>query len=126
MTDSKIILAIDDSTAVHAFIERCFKGTTFKVIHALGSDDGLRKFNDNKNQVALVLLDWEMPGRTGPETLPLLKEIDAHVPIVMVTTKNSPDDIAQMFNAGAAEYIMKPFTPEILVDKVSQLLGLGA
>ncbi len=125
MSDAKLVLAIDDSTSVHAFIDRCFKGTDIRVVHALNSDDGLKKFVQNQGQIDLVLLDWEMPGRTGPETLPMLKEIDAKVPVVMVTTKNDPQDILKMLESGAAEYIMKPFTPEILVDKVKQLLGCG-
>mgnify|MGYP003348261189 FL=1 len=71
----------------------------------------------------LILLDWEMPELNGPETLQELLNLGVKTPVVMMTTKNDPSDIQKMIELGAAEYLMKPFTIDILFDKIEMASG---
>jgi CheY-like chemotaxis protein len=112
------ILSIDDSKAVHAFITRSLPSTEYNVIHAFTAEEGLKLTETHADTLTLILLDWEMPGMSGPELLPLLKTKFPKIPVVMLTSKNTPEDIEQMILAGAQEYIMKPFTPDILMQKI--------
>lgn len=73
----------------------------------------------------LILLDWNMPEMTGPEFLEYnLKEKITTIPVVMMTTENKPDYIRRALELGASEYIMKPFTGDILFNKINLVLGL--
>jgi DNA-binding response OmpR family regulator len=71
----------------------------------------------------LVLLDWEMPVMNGPETLVEICRRHPGLPIVMMTSRNAPEEIFKMMTSGASEYIMKPFTADILAEKVERILG---
>lgn len=72
----------------------------------------------------LVLVDWNMPGMNGPEMVRLLRrEGFASLRIMMVTTEGDAGAIEQALNAGADEYLMKPFDDEALADKLA-LMGV--
>ncbi|MEZ4743403.1 MAG: response regulator [Bdellovibrionota bacterium] len=73
------------------------------------------------NDFDLVLLDWEMPNLNGIDTLKLIREFNTDIAIIMVTTKNDPNLIAEAFEYGADEYVMKPFTKEILLKRFQPL-----
>jgi len=115
------ILSIDDSKSVHAFINVCLEGTDHSIEHAYNGEDGLKILKENPRRFDLVLLDWEMPGLTGPEVLVELMKLPIKFPVVMVTTKNNMEDISRVLGIGAREYIMKPFTREILLEKIESL-----
>ena len=118
----KHILTIDDSKTIHAFLDRCFENTSYKLSHALTASEGLDFIKRDGESVSLILLDWEMPVMTGPELMIKFNELQIKIPVVMLTSKNKPEDITQMLSVGVAEYIMKPFTPEIVLDKIQAVL----
>jgi len=79
-----------------------------------------------KNKVDLVITDWNMPEMDG---LTFVKAIRAkpeykELPILMVTTEAAKEDILTALRSGVNNYIVKPFTPETLQEKVFKLLGL--
>lgn len=115
------VLAVDDSKAVHAFMKNLFEGTEHDLRHAY---DGKEAVEQVKNeQPDIVLLDWEMPVMDGVQTLVAIREGGFNMPIVMVTSKNEVSQIVQALEKGANEYVMKPFTKEILFEKLSMVLG---
>jgi two-component system chemotaxis response regulator CheY len=116
------ILSIDDSKAVHAYLGECFKGTPHNITHSMSGEEGLKLMNSPTEKFDLVLLDWEMPGMTGPELLEIARKSGLKVPIIMLTTKNKPEDIMDVLKKGAQEYVMKPFTPDIIFSKISSVL----
>lgn len=118
-----MILSIDDSRAVHAFIDRSLQGTGWKVIHAHSGKEGLDSLAASGGAVKLILLDWEMPDLSGPEVLKRIRAQGIETPVVMLTSKNTISDMQAVMDAGASEYIMKPFTPEILIEKIRATLG---
>ncbi len=126
MSTALTILSIDDSKAVHAFLDRCMADSMVKMnlIHATNPNDGIEILKKQLADINLVLLDWEMPEMTGPEVLAKVRSLGIQTPVIMLTSKNAPEDIEMMINAGASEYIMKPFTPDIVLDKIKSVLGL--
>lgn len=115
------VLAVDDSRAVHAFMRSLFQNTEHVLFHAY---DGLEALElVKKDPIDIVLLDWEMPKMSGVEALEAIRKDGHSMPIVMVTSKNEIAEIVRAMAKGANEYVMKPFTREILFDKLSMVLG---
>jgi two-component system chemotaxis response regulator CheY len=116
------VLVVDDSKVVHTFVEDCLSGKDCKFDHAYNGEEAI-KFLSDQGKYDIVLLDWEMPVMNGLETMKSIKETGVEIPVVMVTTKNKHADIKQMLSEGVKEYVMKPFTKEILVEKIEDVLN---
>ena len=117
------ILIVDDSKAVHAFMKSIFKDTSHRLNHAENGAIAIEKLQ-NQPEIDLVLLDWEMPVMSGVETLEKIQGMKLDAKIVMVTSRSSAVDISRVLSLGASEYIMKPFTKDILLDKIGEVTGL--
>ena len=118
------ILIVDDTRSVHSFIEMICKNKNFAFLHAYNGQEALDIIAASNN-IDLVLLDWEMPIMNGPETLDEIMNQGLTVPVVMMTTKNAFEDIQAMIEAGATDYMMKPFTIDIMLEKIQNIEGLG-
>lgn len=116
------ILCIDDSKSVHAFLKQCLDSKLESLTSAYNGEEGLKIIASNKN-FDIIFLDWEMPIKTGPETFQELKKSGNRIPVIMLTSKNNTEDVAQMLGMGVAEYIMKPFTQDIIFEKIEMVLG---
>jgi two-component system, chemotaxis family, chemotaxis protein CheY len=117
------VLVVDDSRAVHAFMKAIFAGTGHDLTHVTDGSEAVKLFESNSTPAELVLLDWEMPVMTGPETLEAIRKINKAIPIIMVTTKNDVSSITQAIAKGATEYVMKPFTKDILLEKIATVFN---
>lgn len=114
------ILSVDDSKAVHSYLKVCFAGTPHSLEHAYSGEEALEfLLGEKKEQFDLVLLDWEMPGLTGPDVLEKARQAGVTCPIIMLTSRNKPEDIISIMEKGATEYVMKPFTKDLLDEKIS-------
>lgn len=115
-------LVVDDSTAVRLYLRKILAPCGFEVLEAKNGREGLERVREQ--QVDLVLLDWNMPVMNGLELLQHIRsEPGVGSPcVMMVTSENDLQELAQALETGANEYVMKPFTPEIIVDKLA-LLG---
>ncbi len=119
------ILIIDDTRSVHSYVKLLLsKSQDISTTSTYNGQEGIRAYLAD-NSFDLILLDWEMPVMTGPETLEELMKLNCQTPIMMMTTKNAPSDIARMLEIGASEYLMKPFTADILFEKIQNLTGKG-
>ena len=117
----KTCLVVDDSGVVRKVARRIVEGMGFQVIEAEDGSVALeackRAFPD------AVLLDWNMPVMNGHEFLVQLRALpggDAPK-VVFCTTENGMDHIARALEAGADEYIMKPFDKDIVADKFREV-----
>ncbi|MHC4886492.1 MAG: response regulator, partial [Planctomycetota bacterium] len=72
--------------------------------------------------VNIILTDWNMPNMNGLEFLTKVRETNKEIPIVMVTTEAEKQNVVTAIKAGANNYIVKPFTPEVLKEKIGQFL----
>jgi two-component system chemotaxis response regulator CheY len=108
-------------------LARTLKELGFEVREAADGKEALKVMEVEKNAVSLVLADWNMPELDGLELLKQLrgKPELASLVIVMVTTETELDQMTAALAAGANEYIMKPFTREILIEKL-QMTGIHA
>jgi two-component system, chemotaxis family, chemotaxis protein CheY len=116
-------LVIDDSRAVRMIVGNILREQGFEVVEAVHGQEGLQRLHENP-EISLVLVDWNMPVMDGLEFIEAVRRVPAWnaVQLVMVTTETEAEQVQRAMNAGANEYVMKPFTPEVLVAKLS-LLG---
>lgn len=111
------VLIVDDSKAIYMMVSQMLKEIGHDALWAEDGVDACNKLASEK--VDLILLDWNMPNMSGPEFLEKNgSESITDAPIVMMTTENKPDFIKKALQLGAVEYIMKPFTSDILQDKL--------
>jgi two-component system, chemotaxis family, chemotaxis protein CheY len=118
-------LVVDDSRAVRMILTKTLKELGFEVREAANGREALEVIEAEKTAVTLVLADWNMPEINGLDLLKRLRqnpELSSLV-VVMVTTETELDQMSAALEAGANEYVMKPFTKDILVEKL-QLVGI--
>jgi two-component system chemotaxis response regulator CheY len=118
-------LVVDDSRAVRMILSRTLRELGFEVREAGNGREALEVMAAEKTAVDLVLADWNMPEINGLDLLKRLRRNPelASLVVVMVTTETELDQMAAALEAGANEYIMKPFTKDILVEKL-QMVGI--
>lgn len=117
-------LVIDDSRAVRLLVGNILREQGFEVHEAGDGQQGLEKLHQDP-EIGLVLVDWNMPVMDGLEFIKAVRQSRAwdSVRLVMVTTETESEQVQRAMTAGANEYVMKPFTSEVLVAKLS-LLGV--
>jgi two-component system chemotaxis response regulator CheY len=116
-------LVVDDSKTIRLLLREQLKHLGFEVTEA---NDGLQALNSLKDmpRVDLVLVDWNMPEMDGIAFVRAVRAESNYttLPMMMVTTNAELAQVSKALEAGVNEYIMKPFTAEILREKL-QLLG---
>lgn len=120
-----LALIIDDSRAQRRMIRRIVGSLGFdEIVEAENGQEGLDQLEANP-AVELVLVDWNMPVMTGIEFVKAARADERYssLPIVMVTTETEPAQMARAVMAGVDEFVMKPFTPEVLIEKL-RLIGV--
>jgi len=117
-------LVIDDSRAVRLLVGNILREQGFEVHSAGDGQQGLEQLQLNP-EIGLVLVDWNMPVMDGLEFIKTVRQSRTwdSLQIVMVTTETESEQVQRAIAAGANEYVMKPFTSEVLVAKLS-LLGV--
>lgn len=117
------VLSIDDSRSVLKYIEWSFDKMEHDVTTVQEGSKGVLMVKDHPGTYDALLLDWEMPDPDGMEVLRQIREFDKKIKIMMVTSKNNQEDIVKALDLGADEFIMKPFTPEMLAEKLQDLFS---
>lgn len=117
-------LIIDDSRAMRKILKAIVEPLGFRAIEAEDGQVGLNKLYATPD-IDLILVDWNMPIMTGIEFVKTVREHEdhKHQKIVMVTTETEPAQMARALMAGVDEFVMKPFTPETLLDRL-RLIGV--
>lgn len=123
----KKALVVDDSKAIRMILARTLRDLGFEVREAANGREALDVIAVEQHAVTLVLVDWNMPDINGLELLKRLRQIpdQCTAVVVMVTSETDTDKMVIALEAGANEYVMKPFTREILIEKL-QLAGIRA
>jgi two-component system, chemotaxis family, chemotaxis protein CheY len=124
------ILIVDDTKSVHAFVKSLLsQSKNVKTTSVFDGAQAVHLLKENSD-FDLILLDWEMPNLNGPDAFKQFLAMGITIPTIMMTTKNAEEDIVQMLNMGVSEYLMKPFTVDILFEKIEfasgQVLSYGA
>lgn len=121
--DVKILL-IDDNEDIRNLVTLVVENAGFKVYSAFDGEDGLQKTIELNPD--LILLDSMMPRMSGVEFLEQIrknKDLKINsIPVIMLTSRSSVEDIDQAIDFGATSYVVKPFRLENLVEKILKLL----
>ncbi|MBK9169796.1 MAG: response regulator [Bryobacterales bacterium] len=118
-------LVVDDSRAIRMILAKTLREIGYEVREAANGVEALEVMAAEKSNVSLVLADWNMPELNGLDLVKRLRQDPdlASLVVVMVTTETEVDQMVTALEAGANEYVMKPFTKEILVEKL-QMTGV--
>ncbi len=114
------ILVIDDDPAVTSVLKRGLSYEGFAVDTASNGAEGLTLARERPPD--LVILDIMMPGLNGLEVLQRLRAADEHLPVLLLTARDAPADQVLGLEAGADDYVVKPFTFEVLLARLHALL----
>jgi len=121
------MLIIDDSKAMRTFLAHIAREMSFSITEAGDGREALNVLirNDPREPFDVGLVDWEMPCMNGLEFVQAVRRNRdfAGLKLMMITTLNSMDRIAQAIEAGADDFLMKPVTKEMLGEKL-QILGV--
>lgn len=119
-------LIVDDSTTMRLILKAHLKKLGFEVTEAINGRDALDRL---KTMVTadLVMVDWNMPEMDGLEFVRAVRTDAGYaaLPLMMVTTNTDREHVAEALAAGANEYLMKPFTGDMIREKL-EILGLIA
>jgi two-component system response regulator MprA len=114
------ILVVDDDPGVTDVLRRGLTYEGFVVDMAGSGEEALALLRERPPD--LVILDILMPGLDGFEVLRRLRAADPHLPVLMLTARDAPSDQVRGLTEGADDYVVKPFTFEVLVARVRALL----
>jgi two-component system, chemotaxis family, chemotaxis protein CheY len=119
-------LVIDDSRTVRIIVRSILTELGMEVVEAGNGREGLDRLRA-ADDVGLILVDWNMPEMNGLEFVQAVRADRTYdlVRIMMVTTETEQEQVLRALTAGANEYLMKPFTKDVLVAKLSLLDVLG-
>lgn len=119
-------LVIDDSRAIRRILVKTLKELDIEVVEAAHGQEALDKLESGEATVDLIMVDWNMPEMNGYDFIVAVrgKEQFSEIPIMMVTTESEMSQMTRAIEAGATEYLMKPFTKEMIAEKLD-LMGIS-
>ena len=119
------LLIVDDSSTMRRIIKNTLARLNYKDVAE--GEDGLAawEYLDDHPDVEMLITDWNMPNMNGLE---LVKKVRSdprfeELPIIMVTTEGGKAEVITALKAGVNNYIVKPFTPQVLKEKLGAVLG---
>ncbi|MCF8240203.1 MAG: response regulator [Melioribacteraceae bacterium] len=118
-------LVVDDSVTMRRIVVNTLKNIGFvNYVEAADGKEALQKLHANTN-INFVITDWNMPEMSGLELVKSIRgdENFANLPILMVTTRGVKEDIVEALKVKVSNYVVKPFTPAVLKDKIDQILS---
>jgi two-component system chemotaxis response regulator CheY len=121
------VLSVDDSGVMRRIIGRTVDVLGYGFLEASNGLEGLDILAKHHEEIALIILDVNMPEMDGFEFLERIKANPVYkpIPVMMLTTESERGKIIQAIKAGAVNYICKPFKPEDLTVKITESLGAG-
>jgi len=116
-------LVVDDSATMRRIVVNSLRRIGFE--DCVEAGDGVEALDTFDSSVEFVITDWNMPNMGGLDFVRALRARDdgKEIPILMVTTRSVREDIVQAAQAGVNNYVVKPFTPQILKEKIDQVFG---
>jgi two-component system, chemotaxis family, chemotaxis protein CheY len=121
-----IVMVVDDFSTMRRIIRKIMKDLEFKEV--IEAENGAEAFELLKtNKVDVIVSDWNMPTMTGLE---LLKKVRADerfkaLPFLLVTAEAQKENIIEAIQAKVSNYVVKPFTPAALAEKLAKIIPQG-
>ncbi len=117
-------LVVDDSATMRRIVVNALKTIGWNDLVEAG--DGKEALEKLDGSIELIITDWNMPVMGGLDMVRALRAnpATAKLPILMVTTRSVKEDILQAVEAGVNGYVLKPFTPQVLKEKIDQVVSM--
>lgn len=107
------VLLVDDSSTMRTIQKRCLKQLSIEdVVEAGDGAEALERFGEGG--IDLIMSDWNMPVMNGLDFLKAVREKNAEIPFIMITTESENANVAAAVQAGVSDYLTKPFSPDDL------------
>lgn len=121
MQERKVLIA-DDSSAMRSMLGGMLDALDYEYVEAADGEEALAVLNRH-DDIGIALLDWHMPKRSGLEVIKAIRSNERwdDLAIAMVTSESTIDRVSEALEAGADEFLMKPFDREMLVAKLNVL-----
>jgi len=120
----KKILIVEDSRNISLMVKMCLEKYGYEVISVYDGVEAVEKvFNIHPD---LVLLDVVIPRMNGYLVAQTIKQNDdtRHIPVIMMSAKAQMDDINNALKLGAEDYLVKPFSPDTLIEKIRKYISM--
>ncbi|MCP5223150.1 MAG: response regulator [Zoogloeaceae bacterium] len=117
---TKRIIVIDDLSVIRGFVKGALKHLDVRVGEASGAEQALAMLESMPADV--IICDLNMPGMSGETFVKTLRERGDQTPIIMLTVEGDRSVVAKLLQAGIQGYMLKPFKPAILAERVQELL----
>jgi two-component system chemotaxis response regulator CheY len=116
-------LIVDDSRALRGILGKMLSRHGFTVFQAENGKQALKSLEGEARAAKLVCLDYNMPEMNGLEFLTCMRQMPEFkdLPVLMITTETHLEFVSKAIAAGSNEYVMKPFTEDMVVDKLRML-----
>jgi two-component system chemotaxis response regulator CheY len=117
-------LIIDDSVTMRRIVINSLKNLGYdNYVESSDGKDALIKLSADSS-INFIITDWNMPVLSGLDFVKAVRanESTKNIPILMITTRGIKEDIIQALEAKVSNYIVKPFTPQILKEKIEQII----
>jgi two-component system phosphate regulon response regulator PhoB len=116
------VLVVDDESAIREMIRFALRNSGMKVRVAADGREALNKISEKLPDI--LLLDWMMPNMSGPQLTRRLRKdpLTKNIPIILLTAKITEDNKVTGLDAGADDYVIKPFSPRELVARINAVL----
>lgn len=118
-------LVVDDSVTMRRIVANSLKAIGYEAFVEAGDGrEALSKLSSDES-INFIITDWNMPEVSGLELVRSIRSSDkfAKLPILMVTTRGLKEDIVEALQAKVNNYVVKPFTPQILREKIDQIMA---
>lgn len=115
------VMVVDDEHGIRRLIKDFLVRENINVIEAIDGQDAMLKFYENEPSLNLIVLDVMMPYLDGFEVLKKIRET-SNIPVIMLTAKSEDESQIQGFDLGASDYVLKPFSPMVLVSRIKNKL----
>lgn len=120
MTDANTVLVVEDEREIRELMALHLLRQGYQVKECASGEEAIQEVG--KNNYALLVLDWMLPGRSGLDVLEEAKKKGEAPCVLMVTARTEPTDIVQGLEKGADDYLTKPFETAVFMARVKALL----
>ncbi|BDY13471.1 chemotaxis response regulator CheY [Hydrogenimonas cancrithermarum] len=122
------IMVVDDSSTMRRIIKNTLNRLGYKdLLEAADGVEAWEVMQRHKDEIGVLITDWNMPNMNGLELVKKVRSDSAFedIPIIMVTTEGGKAEVITALKAGVNNYIVKPFTPQVLKEKLEAVLGIS-
>ncbi|MGO4789391.1 response regulator transcription factor [Paenibacillus sp. 2KB_20] len=122
MTNHRRVLLVDDETRIRTILRMYLELEGFIVEEAPSGIEAIQRYWENHANYDLIVLDWLLPDMNGIEVCKYMKQRQPDIPILMLSGRSEERDRIEGFEAGADDYVIKPFSPREIVLRIQNMI----